>query len=99
MCTVLSMPAALAHARCRLKVTVLRSVAEWSAPDFAALCQAWAQLGFLHEDAGAPAAPPVLAEHRRSPAAAPGTARAALERWQERRASGARATPAAVSHS
>lgn len=33
-----------------LKNTVLRNLDLWSAPDFAALCHAWAQLGFLHED-------------------------------------------------
>ncbi|CAE8597935.1 unnamed protein product [Polarella glacialis] len=34
----------------RLKNTVLRTLDLWSAPDFAALCHSWAQLGFLHED-------------------------------------------------
>lgn len=34
----------------RLKVTVLRTLEHWSAPDLAVLCHAWAQLGFLHED-------------------------------------------------
>lgn len=34
----------------RLKNTVLRNLDMWSAADFAALCHAWAQLGFLHED-------------------------------------------------
>lgn len=34
----------------RLKNTVLRNLAFWSAPDLAVLCHAWAQLGFLHED-------------------------------------------------
>eukprot|EP00931_Biecheleriopsis_adriatica_P049275 TRINITY_DN28502_c0_g1_i1.p1 TRINITY_DN28502_c0_g1~~TRINITY_DN28502_c0_g1_i1.p1 ORF type:complete len:923 (+),score=192.94 TRINITY_DN28502_c0_g1_i1:68-2770(+) len=34
----------------RLKATVLRTVEMWSASDLAALCHAWAQLGFLHED-------------------------------------------------
>lgn len=34
----------------RLKVTILKNMASWSAPDLAALCHAWAQLGFLHED-------------------------------------------------
>lgn len=34
----------------RLKATVLRTLDLWSASDLAALCHAWAQLGFLHED-------------------------------------------------
>eukprot|EP00405_Crypthecodinium_cohnii_P045346 CAMPEP_0206585962 /NCGR_PEP_ID=MMETSP0325_2-20121206/36733_1 /ASSEMBLY_ACC=CAM_ASM_000347 /TAXON_ID=2866 /ORGANISM="Crypthecodinium cohnii, Strain Seligo" /LENGTH=940 /DNA_ID=CAMNT_0054093617 /DNA_START=20 /DNA_END=2842 /DNA_ORIENTATION=+ len=34
----------------RLKNTVLKTMPEWSAPQLAALCHAWAQLGFLHED-------------------------------------------------
>mmetsp|Transcript_81208 Transcript_81208/g.143201 ORF Transcript_81208/g.143201 Transcript_81208/m.143201 type:complete len:856 (-) Transcript_81208:127-2694(-) len=34
----------------RLKSTVLRTLDMWSASDFAVLCHAWAQLGFLHED-------------------------------------------------
>jgi len=34
----------------RLKNTVMKNLALWSAPDLAALCHAWAQLGFLHED-------------------------------------------------
>lgn len=34
----------------RLKNTVVKTLEHWSAPDLAALCHAWAQLGFLHED-------------------------------------------------
>lgn len=34
----------------RLKSTVMKNLPLWSAPDLAALCHAWAQIGFLHED-------------------------------------------------
>merc|ERR1719506_1257946 len=33
-----------------LKNTIIRTVDTWTAPELAALCHAWAQLGFLHED-------------------------------------------------
>lgn len=34
----------------RLKNAVMKNLPLWSAPDLAALCHSWAQLGFLHED-------------------------------------------------
>lgn len=39
-----------AHLFQRLKSTVVRSIDAWNAPELAALCHAWAQLGFKHED-------------------------------------------------
>lgn len=34
----------------RLKTSMIRSIDAWSAPDLAAVCHAWAQLGFKHDD-------------------------------------------------
>jgi hypothetical protein len=34
----------------KLKATVFRTIDDWSAPELAALCHAWAKLGFKHED-------------------------------------------------
>ncbi|CAK0794744.1 unnamed protein product [Prorocentrum cordatum] len=45
----------------RLSNTVLGTMAAWDAPDLAALCRGWAQLGFLREDLCVAMAPRVLA--------------------------------------
>lgn len=45
----------------RLKVAVLKDMQSWSAPELAVLCQAWAQVSFLHEDLCVAMAPRVTA--------------------------------------